>query len=85
MSLNVELLESSFEKIKPFGTSFTESFYGNLFESAPEAKPLFANTDIKEQQKKLLASLVLVVENLRSINCLLKLVPTMPERHCQCR
>ncbi|MEL7086794.1 MAG: globin family protein [Cyanobacteria bacterium P01_A01_bin.3] len=83
MSLNVELLESSFEKIKPYGTSFTESFYSNLFESAPEAKPLFANTDIKEQQKKLLASLVLVVENLRKGDVLGSTLRGLGARHVQ--
>lgn len=63
--LKVQLLESSFEKVKPHAGEFAESFYGNLFADYPAAKPLFANTDVKEQSKKLLSSLVFVVENLR--------------------
>ena len=83
MSLNVALLETSFEKIKPRGAEFSESFYQNLFESAPEAKPLFANTDLKEQQKKLLASLVLVVENLRNGDVLSSTLKGLGARHVQ--
>ena len=65
MSLQVELLEQSFEAIKPQANEFVNSFYDNLFTANPEAKPLFKTTDMAEQKKKLLSSLVLVVENLR--------------------
>ncbi|MDJ0537047.1 MAG: globin family protein [Xenococcaceae cyanobacterium MO_207.B15] len=65
MSLQVELLEQSFEAIKPSANDFVNSFYNNLFTANPEAKPLFATTNMTEQKKKLLGSLVLVVENLR--------------------
>jgi len=63
--LKVALLESSFEKVKPKANEFVDSFYSNLFTDYPAAKPLFAHADIKEQGKKLLQSLVFVVENLR--------------------
>ncbi|GAB4537651.1 MAG: hypothetical protein Tsb0014_26630 [Pleurocapsa sp.] len=65
MSLQVELLEQSFEEIKPQADNFVNSFYDNLFTAYPEAKPLFATTNMAEQKKKLLGSLVLVVENLK--------------------
>lgn len=81
MALNVELLESSFEKVKPVGAQFASSFYDNLFTSAPAAKPLFANTDIDAQQKKLLASLVLVVENLRNGEVLTSTLQGLGARH----
>ncbi len=61
----VELIEQSFEMIKPYGDIFVNSFYNNLFTANPEAKSLFKNTDMETQKKKLLDSLVLVVENLR--------------------
>ncbi|GET40551.1 pentapeptide repeat-containing protein [Microseira wollei] len=64
--LPVELIQSSFEKIKPRGDEFAASFYENLFTAHPEVKPLFASTDMEKQQKKLLNSLVLVVEGLRN-------------------
>ena len=70
MSLQVELLEASFEKVKPQADEFVSSFYDNLFTMYPDAKPLFTHSDMAEQKKKLLASLVLVVENLRNPDAL---------------
>ena len=65
MSLKIELLEESFEKIKPQANNFVDSFYENLFIASPEVKPLFAHTSMEEQKQKLLASLILIVENLK--------------------
>ena len=81
MSLQVELLESSFEAVKPQADEFVDSFYSNLFTMYPEAKPLFANSDMKEQKKKLLASLVLVVENLKNPNVLGNSLRGLGARH----
>ena len=81
MSLQVELLETSFEKVKPNAGEFAASFYNNLFTAYPEAKPLFANTDLAEQQKKLIASLVLVVENLRNPEALSGALKGLGARH----
>lgn len=83
MSLNVELLETSFGKVKPHADEFSSSFYTNLFTAYPEAKPLFANTNIEEQSKKLLASLVLVVENLRKPDVLTDSLKGLGARHVQ--
>ncbi len=81
MSLNVELLEQSFEKIKPHADEFAASFYENLFQLYPEVQPLFANTEMAKQQKKLLNALVLVVENLRSPEALEPVLKVLGERH----
>ena len=83
MSLNVELLESSFEQIKPCAGDFATSFYENLFSANPEAKPLFASTDLAEQKKKLVASLILVVENLRKPDVLEGALKGLGARHVQ--
>ena len=81
MSLQVELLEQSFEAIKPQANEFVNSFYDNLFTANPEAKPLFATTDMAEQKKKLLGSLVLVVENLRNPDTLDSALRGLGARH----
>ena len=65
MGLQVELLEQSFAAVAPQGDRLVEVFYQHLFEDYPAVKPLFENVEMAEQQKKLLASLKLVVENLR--------------------
>ncbi|WP_375506273.1 globin family protein, partial [uncultured Nostoc sp.] len=81
MSLNIELLEQSFERIKPCADEFVASFYENLFAAYPEVKPLFANTEMEKQQKKLLNALVLVVENLRNPSALSPLLNSLGARH----
>jgi hemoglobin-like flavoprotein len=79
----VELLENSFAKVKPQASEFAQQFYNNLFTMYPEAKPLFASTNLKEQQKKLLASLVFVVENLRKPSELEGALKGLGARHVQ--
>lgn len=79
--LKVELIQSSFEKIKPRGAEFAASFYQNLFESYPEAKPLFAKTEMASQEKKLLNSLVMVVEGLRQPEALAGVLRDLGARH----
>ena len=83
MSLQVELLESSFEQVKPKADEFVSSFYKNLFAANPEARSLFAGTDMGAQKKKLLASLVLVVENLRNPDILSDTLKGLGARHVQ--
>jgi nitric oxide dioxygenase len=79
--LQVELLESSFEKVKPQATEFVASFYENLFTDYPAAQPLFAHSNMAEQSNKLLASLVFVVENLRMPGALTEALKGLGARH----
>ncbi|HAZ48703.1 MAG TPA: globin [Cyanobacteria bacterium UBA11369] len=79
--LPVELIQNSFEKIKPRADEFAASFYENLFTAHPEVKPLFASTDMEKQQKKLLNSLVLVVEGLRHREALEEVLKALGARH----
>ncbi len=81
MSLQVELLEQSFEKVKPKKDEFVSSFYNNLFTDYPAAKPLFGGTDMAGQKMKLLGSLVLVVENLRKPEVLTDALKGLGARH----
>lgn len=80
-ALQVELLESSFEKVKPHANEFIVSFYDNLFADYPAAKPLFAHSNMKEQGGKLLKSLVFVVENLRQPGALTEALKGLGARH----
>lgn len=83
MALQVELLEQSFDAIKPQANEFVSSFYDNLFTANPEAKPLFKNTDMEAQKDKLLSSLVLVVENLRKPKVLSGALRGLGAKHVQ--
>ena len=81
MGLNVELLESSFKLVAPKGDALVTRFYERLFKKYPSVKPLFKKTSIKEQNKKLLASLVLVIQNLRRPDKLTSVLQDMGARH----
>ena len=81
MSLQVKLLEQSFAEIKPQADKFVASFYHNLFTTYPETKALFAKTNMKDQKKKLLSSLVLVVNSLHQPNILSSTLRGLGVRH----
>ena len=66
MTLDIQILESSFNKIRDNAVDFSASFYERLFSHHPELKPLFAKVDLAAQEKKLIASLAIIVENLRN-------------------
>jgi hemoglobin-like flavoprotein len=83
MSLNVELLESSFSKIKNREVAFAAHFYLNLFDDHPEVKPLFANTHMRRQQETLLESLILIVDSLRKPDQLTSTLKGLGTSHVQ--
>jgi hemoglobin-like flavoprotein len=81
MALNVAVLEESFAAISPRGAKFVASFYQRLLSEHPQARPLFANVDMAGQQRKLLAALALVVENLRRPEILGPALRELGKRH----
>jgi hemoglobin-like flavoprotein len=81
MGLNVELLQSSFDRVKPHASTLTARFYELIFTDYPELQPLFAHTDMAEQRQKLLQSLVLVVDNLRQPEVLDRSLKGLGTRH----
>jgi len=81
LGLDVETLESSFNLLAPRGEELVQRFYEELFKRAPAVKPLFDNTTPVEQQKKLLAALKLVIENVRKPEALAPVLTSMGIRH----
>ncbi len=74
-------VESSFSLLAPKGEEVVASFYQRLFADFPAVIPMFEETDPKVQQKKLLNSLVLVVQNLRKPEKLNPALDSLGERH----
>ena len=62
----VQLVQESWEKVVPISEQAAELFYGRLFELDPSLKPLFSG-DIKEQGRKLMKIITLVVASLACI------------------
>jgi hemoglobin-like flavoprotein len=81
MTLNVELLESSFAPVVNQGPDFTDKFYTQLFADYPEVQPLFAGTRMEKQGVQLFQSLVFTVNNLRDLDTLVKALKGLGTRH----
>ena len=81
MTLNVELLESSFAQVNGTGTEFTNIFYTILLADYPEVQPLFASTHMEKQGKQLFQSLVFTVNNLRNPDALSSALKGLGTRH----
>jgi class 3 adenylate cyclase/hemoglobin-like flavoprotein len=76
----VELVQSSFAKVKPIAGQAAELFYNRLFELEPSFRPLFKG-DMKEQERKLMATLAIAVEGLRQPNKIVPVVQKLGRGH----
>jgi hemoglobin-like flavoprotein len=81
MTLQIELLETSFQAIAPCGEEFVRTFYERPFTHFPQTRAFFASTDMKEQRKKLLGALALVIQNLRKPEVLTGALQGLGQRH----
>ena len=69
------LVQETFAAVEPIAEAAAEMFYGKLFELDPKVKKLFKG-DMKEQGRKLMATLKVAVA---SLNDLPKLVPVLQD------
>ncbi|GLQ32600.1 globin family protein [Litoribrevibacter albus] len=76
----VQLVQESWEKVVPISEQAAELFYGRLFELDPSLKPLFSG-DIKEQGRKLMKIITLVVRGLQRFEQLKLHVWQLGRRH----
>jgi len=79
--LAVDLLEQSFAKLAPRGDELAGRFYEELFRRYPSVQPMFAGTTPREQSRKLLTALKLVVASLRRPEVLAKALKELGGRH----
>ena len=83
MSLDVNIIKSSFEKAKPIGPKVVHQFYEFLFSDYPDAKSLFERTNMLKQEKTLLNSLVFIVDHLTDEKVLRDYLFKMGQRHTE--
>jgi hemoglobin-like flavoprotein len=76
----IEVLRRSFARIAELRPDVTAVFYERLFEVAPSVRPLFT-TDMEEQQRKLLYTLVTIVECVDKPEKLMNVLSTLGQRH----
>lgn len=76
----IALVQESFEKVAALGPQAAELFYAELFAIDPSLKTMFPD-DLKEQQKKLLAALALVVRSLHTPVKIMDTVEKLAVKH----
>lgn len=81
LGLDVETLEFSFNLLAPQAEQLVANFYKELFEQHPAVVPMFKNTTPEEQQKKLLAALKLVINNIRKPDVLAEALKGLGSKH----
>ena len=81
MTPQQRLIQSSFLKILPKREAFSRSFYDRLFAAFPETKSLFAHTDMRQQQNKLMAALSLAVNNVHNIESVAETLNKLGRNH----
>ncbi|MEO1292767.1 MAG: globin family protein [Pseudomonadota bacterium] len=81
----VELIQSSFQKVAPIAGTAAELFYTRLFDIAPEVKPLFkgepGSPEMADQGQKLMATLGVVVNGLTNLEAVLPAAQDLAKRH----
>jgi hemoglobin-like flavoprotein len=81
MTVQGELLESSFQAVVLHGEAFVTAFYERLFTRFPETRTLFATTDMSELRKKLQQTLALIVQHLQHPEELDSMLRELGKRH----
>jgi hemoglobin-like flavoprotein len=76
----IALVQKSFSQVVPIADQAAMLFYDRLFEIAPEVKPMFKG-DIKEQGRKLMATLGIVVTGLTRLETVLPAASALAKKH----
>jgi hemoglobin-like flavoprotein len=78
--LQINLVQESFAKVAPISEQAAVLFYDRLFEVAPTVRAMFPD-DMKEQRKKLMATLAVVVNGLSHLEAVLPAASALAKRH----
>lgn len=77
---HIQLVQTSFVKVRSIADTAAALFYQRLFELEPAARALF-NNDMQVQGRKLMETLVLVVEGLPILETITPAVQDLARRH----
>lgn len=76
----IKLVQQSFVRVAPISDQAAVMFYDRLFEIAPAVKDMFPS-DMREQRRKLMATLAIVVNGLSSLEMILPAASALATRH----
>ncbi|MCB2427812.1 globin domain-containing protein [Methylophaga pinxianii] len=80
---DITLVEHNFAALIQFSEALAERFYQRLFAEYPELSPLFKSVTIEGQHKKLLASMVLLIQHLHDSEMITDYLQGLGVRHQQ--
>ena len=80
-SIDVDLINLSFDALKPKGEEFVKAFYALLFERYPAVTGLFNDMQIEQHVPRMLSALSSVVDGVNSKNFPLDVLRELGERH----
>lgn len=76
----IQLVQASFEQVKPIADVAADLFYNRLFELDPALRALF-KPDLRDQKVKLMATLAFAVGGLKQPEQVLAAVRALGQRH----
>ncbi len=76
----VKLVQDSFAKVAPISEQAAVLFYDRLFATAPDVRTMFPD-DMREQRKKLMATLAVVVGGLSNLDRVLPAASALAKKH----
>lgn len=75
-----KLVQASFAKVEPIADQAADIFYSKLFEFDPKLRNLFKG-DMKDQGKKLMATLKIAVKSLDDLDALVPVIQNLAAKH----
>lgn len=79
----IELIRETWSSVAKLGSDAADLFYQRLFEIDPDTRPLFGNSDMRDQKKKLLGVLGFVVEQAHMPDQLLPVLQVLGRKHVE--
>ncbi len=81
----IELVQGSFEKVKPIAPTAAKIFYSKLFELDPSLEPLFPSGEdaMASQGNKLMSMLASAVAGLNDLEMLVPVLENLGKRHLE--
>jgi hemoglobin-like flavoprotein len=77
----IRLVQESFRELVPIREAVAAAFYDRLFKIDPSVKPVFANVDLADQGRKLMAALTFVVNGVEKPAVLVGPLQALGRRH----
>jgi nitric oxide dioxygenase len=77
----IDLVQQSFDQVKPIAREAAELFYRRLFSMDPSLRPMFRTTDMAKQGQMLMGMIGAAVAGLRDLGKLAPVVRQLGARH----